>query len=301
MKRKIIDAKKLKRLMDEGKKVLILDLMNPEYFAEKHIKGAQNAPIYEVAFQTYLEKMNANKADLIVVYSHDDKHFAIEDALMKLAKLGFQDICEFPDGLSKWEEAGFEVEKGDAVVITNLNDGQYKIDLKNSLVEWSGRNIKYAHRGTIKVKRGNVEFKNGNLIGGEIVLDILTIKDLDLVDDMWRGILETHLKSSDFFDAENFPEASFVIKKATFLENSLIGTSNYKLSGDLNIKDVSKEIEFPAMIIPMEDGSINGQAHFDFDRTLWNVRYGSQKFFEKLGMHLVNDIISLEFFLVAKK
>jgi hypothetical protein len=29
------------------------------------------------------------------------------------------------------------------------------------------------------------------------------------------------------------------------------------------------------------------------------VTYGSGKLFEKLGMHLVNDIITLEFFLVA--
>jgi hypothetical protein len=55
------------------------------------------------------------------------------------------------------------------------------------------------------------------------------------------------------------------------------------------------------MIVPMPDGSLNGNAHFDFDRTLWNVLYGSEKFFEKLGMHLVNDNITMELFLVAKK
>ncbi len=301
MKRKLIEVEKLKAWMDENQEMLVLDVMNPEYFTEKHIKGAQNAPVYEMGFPTYLEKMDINKSTPVVVYGGDEKSLAIQDASSKLIKLGFQDVYEFPGGLSKWEQAGYEVEKGQSVIIPSQPDGKYNIDVENSLVGWSGRNVKYAHRGSINVKAGNIDFKVGKLMGGEFVLDMTTIKDLDLVDDMWRGILESHLKSSDFFDVENFPEASFVIQKATLLDDALIGAPNYKLSGLLNIKDVSGVIEFSAMIVPIEDGSVNGQAHFDFDRTLWNVRYGSEKFFEKLGMHLVNDLVSLELFLVAKK
>lgn len=301
MERKIIDAEKLKAWCDEGKKVLILDVMNPEYFTEKHIKGAENAPVYEIAFPTYLEKMDADKNAPVVVYGRDEKSLATQDAAMKLAKLGFVEVFEFLGGLSKWESAGFEIEKGQAVATPKLENGKYKIDADNSVVVWSGRNAKYAHRGTLDVKIGNVEFGSGKLIGGEFVLDMTSIKDLDLTDDAWRAVLESHLKSSDFFDVENFPEASFAIQKAILLENSLAGTPNYEIGGVLNIRDVSREVEFPAMIVVMEDGSVNGQAHFDFDRTLWNVRYGSEKFFEKLGMHLVNDVVSLELFFVAKK
>jgi polyisoprenoid-binding protein YceI len=84
------------------------------------------------------------------------------------------------------------------------------------------------------------------------------------------------------------------------VSDALAGEANYEIEGILTIKDVSKAIKFNAIILPQSDGSINGQAHFDFDRTLWNVRYGSEKFFEKLGMHLVNDVISLDLFLIAK-
>jgi polyisoprenoid-binding protein YceI len=84
------------------------------------------------------------------------------------------------------------------------------------------------------------------------------------------------------------------------IKDALGGISNYQMKGVLTIKDVKRPIEFPAMIVSIGDGVLNGQAHFDFDRTLWNVRYGSEKFFEKLGMHLVNDVVSLELFLVAK-
>jgi hypothetical protein len=36
------------------------------------------------------------------------------------------------------------------------------------------------------------------------------------------------------------------------------------------------------------------EAHFDLDRTTWNVLYGSSSYFEHLGMHLVYDLITVE-------
>jgi hypothetical protein len=49
-----------------------------------------------------------------------------------------------------------------------------------------------------------------------------------------------------------------------------------------------------------EDGTLKAHAHFDFDRTLWNVKYGSAKFFKLLGMHLVDDLVSLDLKIVAR-
>jgi hypothetical protein len=56
---------------------------------------------------------------------------------------------------------------------------------------------------------------------------------------------------------------------------------------------VSNEVTFPAMLAPAADGLLAADAHFDIDRTRWNVLYSSGKFYEKLGKHLVNDEISL--------
>ena len=49
---------------------------------------------------------------------------------------------------------------------------------------------------------------------------------------------DNHLKSDDFFNAEKFP-------KMTFKSNSFtkIDANNYKLVGDLTIRDVTKEVE----------------------------------------------------------
>jgi hypothetical protein len=38
-----------------------------------------------------------------------------------------------------------------------------------------------------------------------------------------------------------------------------------------------------------EDACVILEAHFSFDRTRFGVLYGSGRFYEKLGMHLVHD------------
>lgn len=47
-----------------------------------------------------------------------------------------------------------------------------------------------------------------------------------------------HLKSDDFFNAEQFPKMTFKSKSMTKVEGK-----NYKLVGDLTIRDITKEVE----------------------------------------------------------
>ena len=51
---------------------------------------------------------------------------------------------------------------------------------------------------------------------------------------------DNHLKSGDFFDAENYPKLTF--KGASFTK---VNDHNYELTGDLTIKGVSKEVKLP--------------------------------------------------------
>jgi polyisoprenoid-binding protein YceI len=59
---------------------------------------------------------------------------------------------------------------------------------------------------------------------------------------------DTHLKSGDFFDAEKHGEVRFVASK---YEN--VGGNNYKLHGDLTIKDTTKpvtvDVEFGGIVV----------------------------------------------------
>jgi len=49
---------------------------------------------------------------------------------------------------------------------------------------------------------------------------------------------DNHLKSADFFDAENYPNITFVSKS---LEK--VSSDKYKLAGNFTVKDITKEIE----------------------------------------------------------
>ena len=51
---------------------------------------------------------------------------------------------------------------------------------------------------------------------------------------------DNHLKSGDFFDAENYPKLTF--KGASFTK---VNDHNYELTGELTIKGVSKEVKLP--------------------------------------------------------
>ena len=54
------------------------------------------------------------------------------------------------------------------------------------------------------------------------------------------------------------------------------------------------------MVASQADGTLKAQAAIDLDRTLWGVCYGSGRLYERLGMHLVNDLISIELFIVTQ-
>lgn len=51
---------------------------------------------------------------------------------------------------------------------------------------------------------------------------------------------DNHLKSGDFFDAENFPNLTFI--SSSF---SKVNDHNYELTGTLTIKGTSKEVKLP--------------------------------------------------------
>ena len=69
----------------------------------------------------------------------------------------------------------------------------------------------------------------------------------------------------------------------------------------MTLRGITAEIGFDATVSPVTDGVLIARAHFDLDRTRWNIIYGSARFFEHLGMHLVFDTISIELKIVANR
>src|SRR4029434_3577154 len=101
-----------------------------------------------------------------------------------------------------------------------------------------------------------------------------SIENTDIDDAQMRAMLIRHLKSDDFFDVDTFPESEFRLTKIALFTGVTPGSPNAQVTGELTLKDVKRELTFPAILGPTPDGTLAADAHFDIDRTLWNVRYG---------------------------
>jgi polyisoprenoid-binding protein YceI len=180
-------------------------------------------------------------------------------------------------------------------------DGEYRIDPENSRLEWIGRNLGKRHNGWIAVRNGALLISGNKLAAGSIVLDMNSITNLDLQDPTWRDMLVLHLKSEDFFAVERFPDAAFRLNGWEASPGAASEAPDGVATGDLTIRDVTRPVSFPAIVATQPDGTIKAHAAVEIDRTLWNVCYGSCRLFERLGMHLVHDMISLELFVSASR
>ena len=111
--------------------------------------------------------------------------------------------------------------------------------------------------------------------------------------------LPRHLKSPDFFDASTYPTAKIVLTKSEKLEGDATG-NNFNVSADLTIKGVTNPVVFPVKIRKSGE-DIVVEAAIVLDRSKWNVRYGSETFFDNLGNDIIEDNFTVYFKAVADK
>ena len=105
--------------------------------------------------------------------------------------------------------------------------------------------------------------------------------------------------SDDFFHVEKFPRATFTINQGTPEPEAYVSYPNYKIQGTLELRGMKAEQSFTATVAITADNLLSLEAHFDIDRTRWNVIYGSARYFEHLGMHLVFGPISIQMRILA--
>ena len=296
-----VTAPELQQLIASGS-VCLIDVLLPEDFACRRIAGAGNACVYEMVFLERIAECVPDPERAVVVYDDSGTTLAARTAKEKLERAGYRNVAILEGGLQGWLAAGFAVEQGTpAPPPPVVRDGVYRLDTEKSVVEWTGRNINNRHYGRIAISGGEVVLVNGLPVSGRFVLDMDSLANLDLQDEGWRGMLHRHLKSEDFFDVERYPTAIFELGGAAAIAGATPGTPNVEIAGKLTVKGTTHPLCFPAMVAAQEDGTLKAQAAIDLDRTLWGVCYGSGRLYERLGMHLVNDLISIELFIVTQQ
>jgi polyisoprenoid-binding protein YceI len=163
----------------------------------------------------------------------------------------------------------------------------YNVDPASSKVEFIGTKVTGFHLGEIKIKSGALAVNDGNITGGNFVMDMTSLDIHGGSDTAADNKLEGHLKSPDFFEVQANPEATFVVTSVKPFSGSVTDTvdkrqeaiSKYKvsnpthtISGNLTIKGVTKNIEFPAQV-SVSPNSVDALAKFNIDRREWNIVY----------------------------
>ena len=175
----------------------------------------------------------------------------------------------------------------------------FALDSSASNVEWLDKKVTGQHNGTVAIKSGELNAEAGKLTAGKFAMDMTSIKVLDLTDTEMNGKLTGHLNSDDFFATAKSPESTFEIVSVEPIAGAAAGAANYNVKGNLTIKGIAKAITFPATIT-MDEKELKANASFDIDRTEWDIKYGSGKFFQDLGDKMINDAFTVKFNIVAK-
>lgn len=284
---------------------LLIHTLPAEHFAKIHLPGAVNACVYQVTFLDDMKALCADTDKAIVLYGSSKNSLDAVTAVEKLQRTGYRQVFVLDGGIAAWRGAGLPVEgdvaQGDVDPASRLPplNGEYQLDTAASIVAWSGRNQNNKHFGTLPLKSGRLVVRERSLTG-ELVVDMDAMENINLAGDELQPVLLAHLKSDDFFFTKVFPTATFIIDQGELAEIPYRTTANCLLKGSLNLRGVTKYLDFPATITVREDCSLGVEAHFDLDRTAWGVIYGSSRFFEHLGMHAVFDQISIELRLVLQ-
>ena len=157
-----------------------------------------------------------------------------------------------------------------------------KINVEKSTITWNAKKVTGEHSGTVNLKEGNLIFKGNKLAGGNFTVDMTSVSTTDLTGD-WKGKLDGHLKSDDFFGTAKFATSTLVFKTIAAKPNGV-----YTVTADLTIKGITKPVTF--------DLAVKGDTAttvVTIDRTKYDIKYNSKSFFDSIGDKAIYDDFTL--------
>lgn len=172
--------------------------------------------------------------------------------------------------------------------------GTYALDPSHTRMGFSARHAMVTKvRGNFKEFEGtgHLDFDDPTKSNGQVTIQVASV-------DTGNEQRDAHLRTNDFFDAPNFPTITF---KSTGIEQ--IDEENYRLTGDLTIKETTKsitvELEYTgAAVDPYGNQRVGFEGRAALNRKDYGVNFNAA--LEAGGM-LVSDKITLEFDISAVK
>ncbi|MDQ8187238.1 YceI family protein [Pelagicoccus sp. SDUM812002] len=270
----------------------LIDVRTPEAFTESHIPGAQNHCVFDSAFIESFSNTFPDKTISLVVYGESERCNAATVAAARLQEAGFSNVQVYTIGLRGWIDAGNPIISEQTP--ESSPEGIYQLNAEKSKVRWIGRNLINQHDGLIACQSGSLSIDaSGTADSGELVVDMSRISCHDISDTKLASMLIGHLQSEDFFETKSYPTARFSLNRFFRDPSAHPGIPNATVEGMMQIRGQSHPLHLDCTLAPIEDGYVL-QTQFDVDRTLFGAVYGSGRFFERLGKHLVNDLVTVQ-------
>ncbi len=144
------------------------------------------------------------------------------------------------------------------------------INPAQSMVIWSGTMLGvYTHEGTLDLTKAELSMADGRITGGSFTADMNSMVATDENYNPEQGStpekLVGHLKSTDFFDVENYPEATFVIT----------GAGDNSVSGMMTIRGITHEETVENVMMSKEGDKVKITGDMTIDRKKYNVSWDS--------------------------
>ncbi|MFI9827255.1 MAG: YceI family protein [Streptomyces sp.] len=109
-------------------------------------------------------------------------------------------------------------------------------------------------KGTFGAVNGQGEVRTDGSAVGTLTLDVASL-------DTKNAKRDTHLKSADFFDADNHPEITFAVRSAELRDGDKV-----HVIGQLTVRGISRPQSFTARLVGADADAVTLDAEFSVDR-----------------------------------
>jgi polyisoprenoid-binding protein YceI len=185
--------------------------------------------------------------------------------------------------------------------VSNLTAGKYIADLESSVLKWEAEKPllrNYRDSGIVRLSAGQLlVIQNGSSTSatGKFVIDMDSILAEQTGFGGGADKLTAHLKSEDFFNVAQFKTSEIDIVSLKPKEDG-----KYTVSGNLKIKGISHPITFDINTSTQNNKFVVG-GKIEIDRTLWDIRFASGKFFKNLGDKVIKDTFTVDIHIVLSR
>lgn len=176
----------------------------------------------------------------------------------------------------------------DTILAPASLSGDYVVDAAHSRIGFVARHAMVTKvRGQFNEYAGtaHLDFTDPSASSAELTIEVASI-------DTRNAQRDGHLRTNDFFDAENFPQITF---RSTGVE--VLGGDRYRLAGDLTIKGrtlpVGIDVEYTGSAVdPFGNTRVGFEGSTTVNRRDWGVEWNAPL---EAGGVLVSEKVTLEF------